>query len=370
MLRRPAAVLLGLIVLAAGCGGCGGAAKHAPKDARDGGTNAGTGTDRAKREVAASQGLRPVISSGESLRVIDAYVARYNKAVAAADGRAWHGLLADPMATVAGARLRIRHGRPPDRFAITLVNPVLFVPRLDAFPKWFMVAAMERVGTHGKPHQALMIFTRSGPEAAWRLANKTITSATLPKIATDGQGYAVAVSAEQSPDRLAVPLGDLATAHAAYLTNVTTNVTTGINNRGTTGTGNTTGTFAAGPYTSEWRKEQAAWARRLRGGGWRDAVSFGQTRYLSAALRTKDGGVLAWYAVSRLDSLFSARASRRPDALPADVRGYLGRPPGGPRTEVRAAWLLLPLTYVPPAGGRPAVLGQTTGLTSAATIEH
>jgi voltage-gated potassium channel Kch len=355
MLRRLTAVLLGLIVLAAGCGGGGYAAKDAAKGgSNDGAKEAGDGDGdgRAKREVAASQGLRPVISPGESLRVIDDYVARYNKAVAAADGRAWRGLLADPLATVADARLRIGHGRPPDRLAITLVNPVLFVPRLDAFPKWFMVAAMERAGPHGKPRQALMIFTRSGPETAWRLANKTITSARLPKIATDGQGYAVAVSAEQSPERLAVPVGDLATAHAAYLTN------------------GTTGTFADGPYTSAWRKERAAWARRLRGGGWRDTVTFGQTRYPLAALRTKDGGILAWYAVSRLDSLFPDRASRRPESISADVRGYLGKPPGGSRTEVRAAWLLLPLTYVPPAGGRPAVLGLTTGLTSAATIEH
>jgi hypothetical protein len=347
MLRRPAAVLLGLIVLAAGGGGGGCAAK----DASDHGA-----AGRAKRDVAASQRLRPVISSGESLRVIDDYVARHNKAVAAADGRAWRDLLADPMATIADARLRIGHGRPPDRLAIALVNPVLFVPKLDAFPKWFMVAAMERVGPHGKPHQTLMIFTQSEPEAAWRLANKTITSAKLPKIATDGQGYAVAVSAEQPQGRLTVALGDLATAHVAYFTN------------------GTAGTFADGPYTSGWRVERAAWARRLRGGGWRDTVTFGQTRYPPAALRTKDGGILAWYAVSRLDSLFPDRASRRrrsqPDAVPADLRGYLGRPPGGSHTEVRAAWLLLPLTYVPPAGGRPAVLGQTTGLTSAATIEH
>jgi hypothetical protein len=351
MLRRPTAVLLGLIVLAVGGGGAGCAAKDA----------AGSGgAGRAKRDVAASQALRPAVSPNESLRVIDDYVARYNKAVAAGDGRAWRDLLADPMATMADARLRIGHGRPPDRLAITLVNPVLFVPKLDAFPRWFVVAAMERVGARGKPHQALMIFTRSGPEAAWLLANKTITSAKLPKIATDGQGYAIAVSAEQPPPgRLAVPVGGLATAHAAYLT---------------TGTG----PFAAGPYTSEWRAERTAWARRLRAGGWRDTVSFGQTRYPPAALRTKDGGILAWYAVSRLDSLFPDRASRqgrtgrpsRPDAISADIRGYLGRPLDGARTEVRAAWLLLPLTYVPPAGGRPAALGQTTGLTSATAIEH
>lgn len=348
MPRRPAAVLLGLLVLAAGGGGSGCAAKDAGAD----GVAA-----RAKRDVVARQTLPPTISSTESLRVIDDYVARYNKAVAAADGRAWRDLLAAPMATMADARLRIGRGRPPDRQPITLVNPVLFVPRLDAFPKWFMVAAMERAGRQGKPHQALMIFTRSGPEVPWRLANKTITSAKLPKIATDGQGYAVAVTPEQSPGPLAVPLTNLATAHAAYLAN------------------GTAGAFAAGPYTSGLRTDRAAWARRLRAAGWSDRVTFGQTRYPPAALRTKDGGVLAWYAVSRLDSLFPDRAGGRsrpprPGAIPADVSGYLGKPPGGARTEVRAAWLLLPLTYVPPAGGHPAVLGQTTGLTSAATIDH
>jgi hypothetical protein len=357
MLRRPAAVLLGLIVLAAGGGGSGCAAT-------------GGAADRAaKRDLPVSQRLRPVISSGESLRVIDDYVARYNKAVAAADGRAWRDLLDDPMATMADARLRIDDGRPPERLAITLVNPVLFVPKLDAFPKWFMVAAMERAGQRGKPRQVLMIFTRSGPEAAWRLSNKTIPSAKLPKIATDGQGYAIAVAADQPPGRVTVPVGDLAGAHAAYLTN------------GATGATGANATFADGPHTSDWRTERTAWARRLRAGGWHDTVTFGQTRYQPAALRTKDGGILAWYAVSRLESLFPDRASRQNrtgradgaapdrDAIPAEVRGYLGKPPGGARTEVRAAWLLLPLTYVP-TSGRPAVLGQTTGLTSAAAIEH
>ena len=205
------------------------------------------------------------------------------------------------------------------------------------------------------------MFTRSGPEAAWRLANMTITTEKLPKMATDGQGYAIAVSADEAPRPLAVAFGDLAGAHAAYLTNGAAR------------------TFADGPYTSRWRAERNAWARRARGGGWLDTVTFGQTRYAPAALRTKDGGVIAWYAVSRLESLAAAgrpgQSSRPnppapdPGAVSADIRGYLGKPIGGSRTEVRAAWLLLPLTYVPPRG-RPTVLGQTTALTSATTIDH
>jgi hypothetical protein len=286
------------------------------------------------------------------LQVIDDYVARYNKAVTAADGRAWRDLLGDPMAATADARLRIEHGRPPERRTIALVNPVLFVPRLDAFPKWFVVAAMERVGRHGKPHQTLLIFTRSAPGAAWRLANMTVTTAKLPKIATDGQGYAVAVAPDESSGRLAVALGDVPDAHAAYLTNTTA------------------GTFGAGPHTSGWRADRTVWARRLRAAGWTDTVAFGQTRYPLVALRTKDGGLLAWYAISRVESLVAARRSAPdPDAVSPDIRGYLGKPVGGARTEVRAAWLLLPLTYVPTTG-RPSVLGQTTDLTSATTIHH
>ncbi len=349
MLRRCAAVLLGLIVLAGGgCAG-NGAGKGADSGAGKGADKAAAG--RAQRDLTASQALRPAVSPGESLQVIDDYVARYNKAVSDADGRAWRGLLDDPMAAMADARLRIGHGRPPERRTTTLVNPVLFVPKLDAFPKWFVVAAMERLGRRGKPRQVLLMFARSGPQAAWRLANITITAAKLPKIATDGQGYAIAVSPE-APGRLAVALGDLAAAHTTYLTNATAR------------------TFTDGQYTTGWHARRGAWARRLRAGGWLDTVTFGQTRYAAAALRTKDGGILAWYAVSRVESLVSARRSAPdPGAVSSDIRGYLDKPPGGSRTEVRAAWLLLPLTYVP-TRGRPSVLGMTTGLTSAATIEH
>src|SRR5262245_22470674 len=223
MLRRCAAILLGLTLLGAGGGGCatGGADKAA--------------AGRAQRDPAASPELRPAVSPSESLQVIDDYVAGYNKAVAKADGRAWRGLLGDPMAATADARLLIGHGRPPERRPITIVNPVLFVPKLDAFPKWFVVAAMQRLGRRGKPHQVLLMFSRAGPEAGWRLANLTVTGAKLPKIATDGQGYAIAVT----PDGPAAPgtrpvvaLGDLAGAHATYLTNAGAR------------------TFADGPYTT------------------------------------------------------------------------------------------------------------------------
>jgi hypothetical protein len=342
MLRRCAAVLLGLTLLGAG-GGC--AAGGADRAA----------ASRARRDLNASRDLRPAVSSSESLQVIDDYVARYNKAVAKADGRAWRGLLGDPMAATAAARLRIGHGRPPGRRPITLVNPVLFVPKLDAFPKWFVVAAMQRLGGRGRPHQVLLMFSRSGPAAGWRLANLTVTGVKLPKIATDGQGYAIAVAPDgpaASGARLAVALGDLAGAHAAYLTNATAR------------------TFADGPYTTGWRAERTALARRLRGGGWLDNATFGQTRYAPAALRTKDGGVLAWYAISRVESLVAADGhAPDPGTVSADIRDYLAKPLRGSRTEVRAAWLLLPLTYVP-ARGRPAVLGLTTALTSAAAIEH
>lgn len=333
--RRFAAAVLGLAVFGGACGG------H-PEPGR-----------RAadQQRLQAQQATRPAVSSGESLQVLDEYVAKFNKAATGADGRGWRSLLGEPLSATAAARLRIGHGRPPESTTIALVNPVLFVPRLDAYPKWFVAAAMERRGRTGRPHQVLLMFTRSGPEAPWLLANRTVTAERLPKIATDGQGYAIAVS-PGTPGRLAVDLNDLPGAHAAYLS---------------TGAG---GPFAPGPYTSAWRAGQSATSRRLRHGGWADTAAFAQSRYPVAALRTKDGGVLAWYALSRVDSLVPAgQAAPDPGAVAAEIRGFLGRPLSGTRTEVRAAWLLLPLTYVPP-GGRVAVLGLTTDLTSADTIQH
>jgi hypothetical protein len=339
MLRRHfAAAVLGLALL----GGCGGDPGQRPAPGRQAAD---------QQQLQAKQTTRPAVSSGESLQVLDEYVAKFNKAATGADGRSWQALLGEPLSATAGARLRIGHGRPPERRAIALVNPVLFVPRLDGYPKWFVAAAMERRGRTGRPHQALLMFTRSGPDAPWLLANRTITAQKLPKIATDGQGYAIAVTAA-TPGRLAVNLNDLAATHAAYLTS---------------GSGST---FAAGPYTSAWRDGQSATSKRLRDGGWLDTAAFAQTRYPLAALRTKDGGVLAWYALSRVDSLVSAsHAAPDPGAVSREVRDYLGKPPRGARTEVRAAWLLLPLAYVPP-GGQVSVLGLTTDLTSADTIQH
>ena len=333
--RLVAALLAAVVVLSGGC-----ADESPAKPSHD---------RRQGRTTGPS--LPPAVSSSESLQVLDEYVAGHNKAVTGTDGRAWRGLFGEPLAETAGARLRIEHGKPPERDPITLVNPVLFVPRLETYPKWFVAAAMERSGRRSKARQTLLMFTRADPDAPWRLANKTIADQRLPKIATDGQGYAVTVPAETSKG-LAVGLNDLAGSHAAYLA--------GGNDR----------RFAAGPYTSALRADRAEWSRRVRAGGWRDAAAFSRTRYPVAALRTKDGGVLAWYAISRLDTLVAAgRTAPDPRAVPPDVRGYLDKPISGSRTEVRAAWLLLPLSYVPPAG-QVSVLGLTTDLASAATIEH
>jgi hypothetical protein len=340
MHRRIAAAPL--VVAAMLGGGCAvGNAGEPPRESRI----------RQAQSAQAGRTLPPAVSPRESLRVIDEYVAGHNKAVTDTDGRAWRGLLGEPLAATAGARLRIGDGDPPERETITLVNPVLLVPRLEAYPKWFVAAAMERRGRRGEPRPALLMFTQAGPDAPWRLANKTITGHKLPKIATDGQGYAVTVPAETSAG-LAVGLNDLAADHAAYLAG-------GDDRR-----------FAAGPYTSGWRASRAASSRRLRAGGWRDTGTFSQTRYPVAALRTKDGGALAWYAISRVDTLIPAGGGAPdPRAVPPEVRGYLGRPVTGARTEVRAAWLLLPVAYVPRAG-QASVLGLTADLTSATVIEH
>jgi hypothetical protein len=351
MLRRVAAALMVLVMLGSGCG----------PDAR---TERAERHKQAKRADQAESTLLPAVSANESLQVLDEYLTRHNRAITGTDGRAWRRLLGEPLVATADARLRINDGKPPERGTITVVNPVLFVPRLDGYPKWFVVAAMEREGERGKPRQVLLMFTRSGADATWQLANETAVSGKLPAIATDRQGYAVAIPAETgeaggtaqtagSSGRPAMGLDDVPAAHAHYLA--------GGDERG----------FIAGPYTSGWRDDRAAWTRRLRDHGWADTSSFTRTRYPPAALRTKDGGLLVWYAMSRVETLFSAKSGSAPEpgAVPPDIRGYLGKPPRGDRTEVRGAWLLLPLAYVPPSGD-VSVLGMTTDLTSAAAIHH
>jgi hypothetical protein len=280
---------------------------------------------------------RPVVSAAESAQVLDAYARAYN---GARDARAWRDRTTGPLAAMTEGELRDNGGRPPRRRPISLANPVMYVPRSAVFPKWFVVAALERRGRAERP--VVLMFTQAGADAAggWRLADRLYLTAGLPKIATDAQGYAVPVDPRATG--LAMAPAALPAAQAGFLDH-------GDQQQ-----------IVPGDLAGRWRAAQGRQAKDLRAHRVSVTARPAPTSYPVSALRTGDGGALVWSALVRTVT-YAATGRTTRATVPADVRGHLR---GATGRTVTATWLWRTVTYVP-VRGRARVLIQSIDLTSA-----
>ncbi|GAA2623016.1 hypothetical protein SMC26_01485 [Actinomadura fulvescens] len=266
---------------------------------------------------------KPVVTADEAGRILKDWTARHNKAVTSGDERLWRSAVTGGLEAPVSARVRT-YGRLAASTRITLLNPVLYVPRQTggAASKWFAVAALQRSG--GKEQQILALFVRSGDKDPWRAAHWLTFKGKPPELAYDPQGYAI-----PAPDR------GLPTAHAAFL--------------------------ASGDRSAFTPDAYTAGARTPSYGNWRaDPGRVSPDRGGSWALRTKDGGSLVWYGLTQQRTLTGGTEQ----ALPTDIRNHLIRAKTKPGGTVRANWQWLAIGYAPPTG-KATVLGESVSLTAA-----
>jgi hypothetical protein len=199
---------------------------------------------------------------------------------------------------------------------------VFYVPRLDGFPKWFGIAALERSG--GNDQQVLGVFVQSEKKDDWRAAHWLTFQGQPPQLAYDAQGYAI-----PAPDR------GLPAAHAKYL--------------------------ASGDESAVVPDAYSRNARTKKIGDWTsEPGTFTPGPGSSHALRTKDGGSLVWYGLKQEQTLTDGEE----DALPAEVRDYLTENDDKPGKTLRTTWQWLAIGYAP-VSGKARVLGESVSLTAA-----
>jgi hypothetical protein len=292
----------------------------------------------------ADPAAKPAISTRDSQRVLAGYMAALNRAVTGGDAAAWRAALTGPLAATAAATLRQGGGRPaaPGRYA--LLAPVLHVPRLTGYPKWFAAAAIEQRKAPGNTVQrpVLLLFVRRDAARPWQAAYRLYLPAKRPppRAAVDGQGYATTPGALAAP---AVVPDRVPTTHAAYLND-----------------GKPAGVFAAGPYTTGLRRAAERERARARAGGWRASQAAAAANHPTYALRAADGGALVWYAIEETRTLTGVPAAQ----VPADARAYLaGRT--GRKIEIRR--LRTALAHVPPKGEVKVIAGQPTLISATIT---
>ncbi|MFL6056368.1 MAG: hypothetical protein ACJ72W_26225 [Actinoallomurus sp.] len=280
----------------------------------------------------------PAVSAQASARILATYVRRYNRAVTAGDAKEWRDVGTDALGATAEAALRLGGGRPPQTGAISLRNPVMYVPRLRGLPRWFAVAALERRGGAERP--VFAVFAQKSARTGWRLSSRVYFQGPSPRIATDEQGYAVAV--DPAAATLATRPDALPAAHAAYLDRGDDRV------------------IMPGATARDWRTAEARQERRLRADKVAVAGRSSPTGHPVYALRTDDGGALVSYSLRRTTT-YTASGGGDVTVLPVDVRTYLH---GRSGHRVTATWVWRAVAYLP-VRGRALVLLEAFDLASA-----
>jgi len=263
----------------------------------------------------------PAVTADESADILKDWTGRHNKAITSGDERLWRETVMGALEGPVGARVHT-YGRLSESAKISLANPVFYVPRLDGFPRWFGIAALERSG--GEEQQVLGVFVKTGKKDGWRAAHWLTFQGKPPQLAYDAQGYAI-----PAPDR------GLPAAHAAYL--------------------------SSGDESGLIPDDYSRNARTKRIGDWTsESGTFTPGPGKAYGLRTKDGGTLVWYGLKQEQTLTEGTG----DALPGEIRDYLAKNDDKAGKTLRAGWEWLAIGYAPPSG-KARVLGESVSLVSA-----
>ena len=187
--------------------------------------------------------------------------------------------------------------------AISYLNPVFYIPQQRTYPAWFVVRAWQQDAKKPSSGPAggytYMVFTRSSASAKWMEVlepNAVSSSATLPQIATDANGFAEPVTAANAQQLAAAPakLPSLDVSYLNYGTyqqiNLQLEKERGLKPKPQA----KPVSFASGQANLVDVHDQAFWRKNLPPGS-ADSELYATTSDPVYALRTTDGGALVFY---------------------------------------------------------------------------
>ncbi len=333
--RKIAAALVGT-ALAAGLASC---AKPAP----------------AHRPAAsgkqASAEAAPVITDAEARTLLSDVTRKNNQANAALDSTLLAEYEAESSYRIDDAVYRIgrvmdpQHKDPIKAFEYT--EPVFSIPRLTAYPQWFLAdAAMT-----GAKKRCVLVFSREAAGQPWKVVSQATLTDSVPALVKDAGGNAVVAPEADGAKLLAAPK-DVAAAHAAYLTGG--------------GSAPEAATFTPHKKSDEiinddaLRKQLLFVSRKTGKIAPAEKVTRNVTvePYPVRALQTADGGALVAYVTKW------QLTAEQPDGL-TKLKGSDAALAG--RTDfdekITISWLTQWLVVVPPkaGGGKVTVVGADTG---------
>ncbi|MEU7486407.1 hypothetical protein [Streptomyces sp. NPDC042319] len=214
----------------------------------------------------------PAVSDkADAGKAVKQFVAGYNEANAVHDPEVTASYETGALQDIDEASIKVdrQHGRGFQ--PLKLSDTKIVIPKMAGWPKFFLADARSN-----KSGRWLLAFTRNSPQEKWKAAYLLpLPAGGLPQFATDKDGYAKAIPAGEGSAGLTIDPGKLGNAYAKYLK---------------TGSGDL---FAPGPHTDRLRQQRTAAAKQV---GQRTETIDQAYKFPAMALRTKDGGALAFFA--------------------------------------------------------------------------
>lgn len=227
----------------------------------------------------------------------------------------------------------------PDYPALKLTDVTYTIPKQTGWPKFFLANA----DSNRDDFRWLVLFTRGGPDKPWKAAYLSIMNADeVPKFAEDGDGWAEPVTPRTAGD-LAMRPGRLSAAYVKYLGS---------------GKGDA---FAPGQATTGQRETR----KKLRKTPqfWTEYVDqpARPPQYAPVALRTADGGALAFFAAHHAEKRTMAPGFRVGKIEDSTANALLK---GEPRKWLTLSRISESAVRIP-ADGPVVFLNRLEGLTGA-----
>ncbi|MCF6521859.1 hypothetical protein [Streptomyces sp. JJ36] len=293
----------------------------------------------------------PAVAKAEAEKVLKRFQRVNNKATEAYDAKLNATVEAGSLGAIDQAGLRARKKVHPegdeDHTPLRLTDARFLIPEQAGWPKFF-VADAESNRSDGR---WLLVFSRSGVEERWKATYLAVVAEEeIPEISVGEDGLAEAVPPGKQAGLTVAP-GELSERYTDYL------------QEGGEG-------FAPGPHTSDWREQRAENAEKpgVRT-EWADLPAE-PPQYPSFALRTEDGGALAFFTTHHHKKQTVAKGYT-PQVDDPYVKALLTGTPEKSVTYVRISGQAV--TVPPRAGGdggggeatQTTFLSRNSGLTSA-----
>jgi len=271
----------------------------------------------------------PALSLEQAKKVFATYTAADQKADAALDTEALPAIATGSQLEMDTATYRAYKATGKKVEPTTFTSPVFYVPRIASGQRWFVVDAASR--SKGVDVQHALLFVEEG--GRWKLAAdpQRRNATPIKGVVLDEEGYA-----EAARDGLQIAPDQLPGAHASLLT------------QGPQAPG--AEHLAAGQQTTQTYEVLQKVSKGLKKAGMKFSAAYTPADQPAYALRTQDGGAVAWYTLRQQETYQGKKIP-----VSGEVAGLL--PEGQVARKSLASTSLVQYLAAVPREGQVAVVG-------------